>query len=70
MKINIEKAIESFRINFSLINMNLIIASYLGPLCGGGDYMRSFYFIIGFAVIGFVLTLLIKKPQTVQSDRR
>ena len=59
---------KNYGINFSLINMNLIIASYLGPLCGGGDYMRSFYFIIGFAVIGFVLTLLIKKPQASQSD--
>ena len=56
-----------YGINFSLINMNLIIASYLGPLCGGGNYMRSFYFIIGFAVMGFVLTMLIKKPNTDKS---
>jgi OFA family oxalate/formate antiporter-like MFS transporter len=54
---------QNYGVNFSLINMNLIAASYLGPLCGGGDYMRSFYFIIGFAVIGFVLTMMIKKPE-------
>ena len=51
-----------YGVNFSLINMNLIVSSYLGPLCGGGDYMRSFYFVIGFAVVGFLLTLAVKKP--------
>ncbi len=52
----------NYGVNFSLMNMNLIFASYLGPLCGGGDYMRSFFFIIGFAVIALILTFLIRKP--------
>ena len=47
----------------NLINMNLIPASYLGPLCGGGDYMRTFLFIIGFAVCGAILTLTIRDPR-------
>ena len=53
---------ENYGTNFAIVNLNLLISSYLGPLCGGGDYMRTFYFIIGFTVIGFVLTLAIKKP--------
>ena len=52
-----------YGVNFSLINMNLIPASYLGPLCGGGDYMRTFLFIIGFAVCGAILTLTIRDPR-------
>ena len=53
---------ENYGTNFAIVNLNLLISSYLGPLCGGGDYMRTFYFIIGFTVIGFILTLAIKKP--------
>lgn len=60
---------KNYGVNFSLINMNLIVASYLGPLCGGGNFMRSFYFIIGFAVFGFVLTMLVKGPGTKAPDK-
>lgn len=51
-----------YALNFSIINLNLIAASYLGPLCGGGSYLGSFTAILAFAVIGAVLTLLIQKP--------
>lgn len=51
-----------YALNFSIINMNLIAASYLGPLCGGGSYMGIFMAILVFALVGAVLTLLVKKP--------
>lgn len=51
-----------YALNFSIINMNLIAASYLGPLCGGGSYMGIFIAILVFAIAGAVLTLLVRKP--------
>ena len=51
-----------YALNFSIINLNLIAASYLGPLCGGGSYAGIFTAILVFAVIGAVLTLLVRKP--------
>lgn len=51
-----------YALNFSIINMNLIAASYLGPLCGGGSYMETFIAILVFAAAGAVLTLLVRKP--------
>lgn len=51
-----------YALNFSIINMNLIPASYLGPLCGGGSYMGIFMAILVFAVIGAGMTLLVRKP--------
>lgn len=53
---------ENYALNFSITNLNLIIASYLGPLCGGGNYMRTFYFIIAFAIVGFLITIAVKRP--------
>lgn len=53
---------ENYALNFSLMNMNLIAASYLGPLCGGGSYVRIFAVIAVFAVVGAVLILLMRKP--------
>lgn len=51
-----------YALNFSIVNMNLIAASYLGPLCGGGSYTGTFAAIFAFAVAGAVLTLLVRKP--------
>lgn len=52
-----------YALNFSIINMNLVAASYLGPLCGGGSYMGTFLTILAFAAAaGAVLTLLVRKP--------
>ena len=51
-----------YAMNFSIINLNLIAASYLGPICGGGSYLTTFAAIAVFAVIGAVLTLLIRRP--------
>lgn len=53
---------EHYAVNFSIMNMNLIAASYLGPVCGGGSYAGTFTAIAAFAVAGAVITLLIRKP--------
>ncbi|EOS67006.1 MFS transporter [Oscillibacter sp. 1-3] len=52
-----------YALNFSIINLNLIAASCLGPLCGGGSYMGIFAAIFAFAAIGAALTLLVKRPE-------
>lgn len=51
-----------YALNFSIINLNLIAASYLGPLCGGGGYSGIFTAILIFAVAGAALTLLVRRP--------
>jgi OFA family oxalate/formate antiporter-like MFS transporter len=51
-----------YALNFSIVNLNLIAASYLGPLCGGGSYLRTFIAIAVFAAAGAGLTLLIRVP--------
>lgn len=53
---------EHYAVSFSIMNMNLIAASYLGPVCGGGSYAGTFTAIAAFAVAGAVITLLIQKP--------
>lgn len=55
---------DHYALNFSITNLNLIAAAYLGPLCGGGNYMRTFLFILAFAAVGFVITLAIRKPSS------
>ena len=49
--------------NFSIVNMNLIAASYLGPVCGGGSYGGTFLAIAAFAIVGAVITVLIRRPE-------
>lgn len=51
-----------YALNFSIINLNLIAASYLGPLCGGRSYSGIFAAILAFALAGAVLTLLVRRP--------
>lgn len=51
-----------YALNFSIINLNLIAASCLGPLCGGQSYSGIFAAILLFALFGAVLTLLIRRP--------
>lgn len=53
---------KNYSLNFSITNLNLIIASYLGPLCGSGSYMRTFKIIILFSVIAAVITMGIRRP--------
>lgn len=49
-----------YALNFSVTNLNLIVASYLGPLCGGDSYLRAFICILVFAALGLVLALGIR----------
>lgn len=51
-----------YALNFSLMNLNLIAASCLGPLCGGRGCPGIFAAILVFALAGAVLTLLVKRP--------
>lgn len=48
--------------NFSIVNMGLIVASYLGPASGSGSYTATFLVIAIFAVLAALLALLIRKP--------
>lgn len=52
---------EHYAVNFSIMNMNLIAASYLGPVCGGGSYGGTFLAIAVFAAAGAAVTLLIRE---------
>lgn len=54
---------KNYALNFSIVNLNLIVASYLGPMCGNGTYTNTFICIIVFAIIGAVLTLLVKRDK-------
>lgn len=56
---------ENYAVNFPIVNLNLIIASFLGPMVGNGGYMMTFGAIIVFAVIGTILVFLLKKPENV-----
>ena len=57
-----------YPVNFSLITLNLIIASFGSTVAGmvydaQGSYMAIFFIMIGAVVIGTILTLLIRKPK-------
>lgn len=52
---------KNYAVNFSIINMNLIVASYLGPLCGQKGFTYAFVMIAVLSVVGAVLTLSIRK---------
>lgn len=52
----------NYPLNFSITNLNLIFASYLGPMCGNGSYMMTFTAILIFAALGFAITIFIRRP--------
>ncbi len=54
---------ENYAVNFPIVNLNLIFASFLGPMVGNGGYMMTFGAIIVFAIVGAVLVFLLKKPE-------
>lgn len=54
----------NYALNFSITNLNLIVASYLGPMCTNGSYGATFKFILIFAILGFLITMFIQKPKT------
>ena len=51
---------KNYAFNFSLVNLNLIIASYLGPACGSLSYAGTFLVIFAFGVMGIFISLAIK----------
>lgn len=54
---------QNYALNFSIVNLNLIIASYLGPMIGSGSYMRTFTVILLFSAAALILTLLIRTSE-------
>lgn len=58
----------NYPMNFSLINTNLIIASFASTVAGklydaSGSYMSTIFMIIGVTVVGFIVFLGIRRPQ-------
>ena len=52
---------KNYAFNFSLVNLNLIIASYLGPACGSLSYAGTFLVILAFGVMGVFISLAIRE---------
>lgn len=57
----------NYPVNFSIINLNLIVASFGGTLAGAlydatHTYTTSLYVMIGAVIVGFICTFAIKKP--------
>lgn len=52
-----------YAVNFPIMNLNLIVASVVGPILANSfSYNVGFMAIIVFGVVGAVLTMLLKKP--------
>jgi OFA family oxalate/formate antiporter-like MFS transporter len=60
--------LKNYSLNFSLINTNIVVASFLGPALAGvmqaryGTFQTTFVTIIIFGGLSFGLSYLIKKP--------
>lgn len=58
----------NYPMNFSLINTNLIIASFASTIAGrlydaSGSYMSTIFMMIGVTIVGFVVFLGIRRPK-------
>ncbi len=59
---------KNYPINFSILNINVIPASILGPALAGmlqtvtNSYLPSFYILLGMSILAGILGLLIKRP--------
>lgn len=51
-----------YALNFSITNLNLIIASYVGPLCASGEPFFAFVLFLALAVAAFILLCCIRRP--------
>lgn len=56
-----------FATNFSIMNCNLIFASFVATACswlmsGGGGFALPFIFLVGLSVVSLIINLSIKKP--------
>ena len=59
---------KNYAMNLSVINLNLLISSYLPQVATilldkTGEYNGMFYYMIILAVVGLVMALLIRKPE-------
>jgi OFA family oxalate/formate antiporter-like MFS transporter len=60
--------LRNYSLNFSLVNLNIVFASFLGPFMAGllldktGSYQSTFIAIIIFGALSLGLNFLIKKP--------
>ena len=57
----------NYPMNFSLINTNLIVASFASTIAGklydaSQSYMSTIFMIIGVTVVGFIVFLGIRRP--------
>jgi OFA family oxalate/formate antiporter-like MFS transporter len=56
-----------YSLNFSLINTNLLIASFASTVAGklydaSGSYMSTIYMMLGVTIVGFLVFLCIRRP--------
>ncbi len=56
-----------YPVNFPMINLNLIIASFSSTIAGSlytatGSFMSTCFMIIGLVIVGFITTFAIRKP--------
>ena len=52
-----------YSVNFPIINLNLIVASVLGPMLANSGYTLGFTSIIVFGIASAILVFLLKKPE-------
>lgn len=59
----------NYPLNFSIVNMNILPASLLGPLCAGamktvtGSYLTTFAMMVVYGIIALAAALLLREPQ-------
>ena len=62
---------QNYALNLSIINLNLLIASYLPQIASrlidaSGSYNGAFYYVIALAVIALAATLFVRAPKNEQ----
>ncbi len=57
----------NYALNYSIMNLCLLPASVLGPLCTNGAYMVTFAAVLFFAVAGFIILLGIRRPKATRA---
>ena len=57
----------NYAFNFSIINLNLIVASYLGPACSSLSYAGTFAVILVFGLLGIGVTMAVKEYKNIQA---
>jgi OFA family oxalate/formate antiporter-like MFS transporter len=65
---------KNYALNFSIVNLNLLIASYLPQVASKlqdatGNYNGTFYYMMILALIALVMLAFIKTPDTNKSEK-